>query len=284
MKGRVGLVIKVGCLFASILIAAGCDKAPTPDRVQGEETPRRSEKMLSHPASQSTNQVKIVEANWENEFGVEDMAGIDNKSPKDLFDEALTLEEAQWLSNHGFLSRSHRVRLSQLSESEIGKMISIGDAHATLFAAENLIARGRGDLAVVSLTRLASDRSSIPARYLLSRYYADLLSAYDLSDEEALSLANHETRISNERARERAAVELMRNYVQGDYRAGQMLYDLYRRGVSIPPVIFSQTMTNAGRENSIRASSSSASIGRFEPRPVPKGLHGLNYFPDVQGK
>lgn len=224
---------------------------------------------------------------WRQEFGVLPtqkgttvVSGADGYvggMPGELYDIALTPAEADWLSRKGFLGASERNRLSAMSEDELRSRSKQGDRSALLYLAEKLIDSGQGNTAASALRSFVNKDNSIPARYLLARYESQGISARNSAMPDPADSAAYQVWREEEPKRQAAASYLMQNYLLGDYRAGQMLYDLYPMKGSdagssdgIPPSVLTKALEaiqKARAANPMYAAN-------YDPRPMPQGTFG----------
>lgn len=251
MKIRNQHFLLINSLLTVVLLCSCAREDASSDAVNTKTSPeisRATDMEISSPI-----QSAVSEDNWRLEYGARNEKAL-------ALGDARTLEEAQWLKRKGFLSASRRDELSKLSPQALKQLVETGDEDATLFVGDILVKQKRGQEALPYLSRLALKKASIPALYLKAKHYANELNASeDVGEAQSI--------------RQEAGSALLTAYLLGDYKAGQLLYSIYEKGV--PPVIFSEAMRTVQEMQRINARNHQPAL-RIDARPMPSSAHGVN--------
>ncbi len=189
----------------------------------------------------------LKEGNWREYYAEEQSS----------FAGAASLDEAEWLSRNGFLTRQERTKFERLARQDIERLAKAGDANAVLYLSEQDIEAGNGAAATNRLNRLVQTKQSIPALHLLAKQA-------------------HETETLNGRigtGPSASATLLMQAFVLGDYKAGLALSRVHPRGV--PPAVFTDAIRKLSMEQDAFKKSNDGRLPSFDPRPMQAGVNGL---------
>lgn len=111
-------------------------------------------------------------ATWQSEYG------CDSRCNMVVWNEALTVEEANWMYRHGFPARSVLAKLQALSDEVLRARFDAGDLAAAGVLVDRLFEQGQSQEARV-LADLAAARGSV---YVLFRSAAHLRHSEDMAD------------------------------------------------------------------------------------------------------
>lgn len=283
MKNARNTAVLALLVFAAMTMLFGCAKQPSPTVSEAPQGAGNKEAMTNASDADASS----LGGKWRQEFGelprqknttvTTTQDGHVIGQPAELYGVALTPAEADWLSRKGFLSNSERNRLSTMSEDELRSRSKQGDRSALLYLAEKLIDSGQGNTAASALRNLVNKDNSIPARYLLARYESQGITPANASMPDSADMAAHQVWSQDEAKRQTAASYLMQNYLMGDYRAGQMLYDLYPMKGSaagssdgIPPSVLTKALDAIQKARAANPTYAA----NYDPRPMPQGTFG----------
>ncbi len=254
-----------GCIFIALALAA-CK--PEGDPAVAEEAKPSQEPQAPNIQASSHAAPRVSEATWEQELGwVDESVKIDGRTS---ISTARSLEEAQWLQRHGFLTRTKIDHLRGMGFQKVEQLARSGDRDAILFLGEEMIKDGRGNLVAPALDRLIEKEASIPALHLRARYKTSLVSEVP-SEVPTDSWQWREVAFESSNAKIDVASDYFAAYLLGDYRGSQVATKMFAADpAGFPPAIY----TEAARKVAQMAKEQSSL--KLDPRPMPDDVRGVN--------
>jgi hypothetical protein len=218
----------------------------------------------------------LSEKNWASELGwVNPDAMVDGRTS---ISTARSLEEAQWLQRHGFLTKAKIEHFNKLGFSAVYRLAKAGDNDALLYVGERMVMDGEGKRIIGALDHLIEKQGSIPALHLRARYKVGLITKVP-KDLPTSSMEWRDAMISHDQEKADVASDYFAAYLLGDYRGAQFVSKMYAYSEGgVAPVVFTMASQKVTQIANARASLPGAPPIRLDPRPMPQDARGADDY------